>query len=274
MVQPLVIYPDERVNITCTDVRTFNETLENVLQDMIDTMKEHNLEALSAIQIAYPYNIIVIKNGDSYDEYINPRILTNSGSFDSTEKTLYYPNVEVTVPRYENIKLIYENRKGEPKHVDIKDKKLSATLQRKIDYLFGGNFLDKVDKKTRENILDALAKDNPISVTMDNVCPTFSKKDYFVSFTDKLLFIMGISLILPLFNVSKETISTLYSIDKFLFPSIVALMIGFFFYAQYEAKKYKQCSSCQIGNNIGVIIKRVTLAIVFAIGSYFILSPK
>ncbi len=272
MVQPLVIYPDERVNIACTDVRSFDETLENLLQDMIDTMKEHNLEALSAIQIAYPYNVVVIKNGDSYDEYINPRIITSSGKFDSTEKTLYYPNVEVTVPRYKNIKLVYENRRGEPQHADIKDKKLSATLQRKIDYLFGGTFLDKVDKKTREDILKALNRDNPISITMDSVCPTFSKKDYFVSFADKLLFIMGISLLMPLFNVSKETISTFYTIDKFLFPSIIALMIGFFFYAQYEAKKYRQCSSCQIGNNIGVIIKRVTLSTIFAILSYFILT--
>ena len=271
MVQPLVIYPDERANITCTDVRTFNETLENVIQDMIDTMREHNLEALSAIQIAYPYNIIVIKNGDNYDEYINPRILTSSGKFNSTEKTLYYPDVEVTVPRHENIKLIYENRKGEAQHADIKDRKLSATLQRKIDYLFGGNFLDKVDKQTRDNILEALAKDNPIPVTMDSVCPTFSKKDYFVSFTDKLLFFMGLSLFTPLFNFSKNTIENIYLYDKIAFPLIITLMIGFFFYAQYEAKKYKQCSSCQVGNNIGVIIKRVTLATIFAISSYFIL---
>ena len=274
MVQPLVIYPDERVNISCTDVRKFNETLENVLEDMIDTMKEHNLEALSAIQIAYPYNIVIIKNGDSYDEYINPRILTSSGKFNSTEKTLYYPDVEVTVPRHENIKLIYENRKGKAQHADIKDRKLSATIQRKIDYLFGGNFLDKVDKKTRDNILDALEKKNPIPTTIDNVCPTFSKKDYFVSFTDKLLFFMGISLLTPLFNLSKEALASWYTYNKFAFPAIILLMIGFFFYAQYEAKKYRQCSSCQIGNNIGVIIKRVTVATVLAIGSYFILSPK
>ena len=272
MIQPLVIYPDERVNIACTDVRAFNETLENVLEDMIDTMKEHNLEALSAIQIAYPYNIIVIKNGDSYNEYINPRILTSSGKFNSTEKTLYYPNVEVTVPRYENIKLIYENRKGEAQHEDIKDRKLSATIQRKIDYLFGGNFLDKVDKKTRENILENLAKDNPISATMDSVCPTFSKKDYFVSFTDKLLFFMGISLLMPLFNISKEGLANWFTYDKFAFPAIIFLMIGFFFYAQYEAKKYRQCSSCQIGNNIGVIVKRITVAILFTVASYFILG--
>lgn len=269
MIQPLVIYPDERVNISCTDVRTFNETLDNVLEDMRDTMKEHNLEAMSAIQIAYPYNIVLIKNGDTYDEYINPRILTNSDVFQSTESTLYYPNVTVTVPRYGKIKLIYENRKGEAQHVDIEDKALAATLQRKIDYLFGGNFLDKVDKKRREEILDALAKDGRVPEASD-VCPTFSKKDYFVSFSDKLLVFMGLSLLTPLFGLSKATLQTIYTIDKFILPTILILMLIFFFYAQYEAKKYKQCSSCQIGNNIGVIVKRSVAAIALAIAAYFV----
>lgn len=269
MIQPLVIYPDERVNISCTDVRTFNETLENVLEDMRDTMKEHNLEAMSAIQIAYPYNIVLIKNGEVYDEYINPRILTNSDVFQSTETTLYYPDVTVTVPRYGKIKLIYENRKGEAQHVDIEDKELAATLQRKIDYLFGGNFLDKVDTKQREQILDALAKKGRVPQASD-VCPTFSPKDYFVSFSDKLLVLMGLSLFAPLFNFSKETVQTIYTVDKFIFPSILILMLLFFFYAQYQAKQYKQCTSCQIGNNIGVIVKRSVAAIGLAITAYFV----
>jgi hypothetical protein len=83
---------------------------------------------------------------------------------------------------------------------------------------------------------------------------------------------MGLTLFAPLFNFSKETISTLYTVDKFLLPAIFVLMIGFFFYAQYEAKKYSQCSSCQIGNNIGVIIKRIVVVIALAIGAFFILG--
>ncbi len=273
MVQPLVIYPDERVNITCTDVRSFNETLDNVLEDMIDTMDKHSLESMAAIQIAYPYNIVLIKNGDSYDEYINPRILKNEDIFDSTETTLYYPDITVTVPRYAKIKLVYEDRKGNPLHIDIDDKKLASTLQRKIDYTFGGNFLDKVSKERREKILDALASNGLIPPPTD-VCPTFSKKDYFVSFTDKLLIIMGLTLITPLFSPLPETLNTIYTTDKVLFPAIIILMISFFFYAQYEAKKYSQCSSCQIGNNIGVIVKRVVLAGVFAIASYLLVNPN
>ncbi|MBD3789264.1 MAG: peptide deformylase [Campylobacterales bacterium] len=269
MVKELVIYPDERVNIACTDVRKFDEKLHEVLQNMKDTMQAHNLEALSAIQIAIPYNIIVIKHEDEYLEFINPRIIKTEGKFDSVEKTLYYPDITQTISRYEKIKVVYENRFGNPKYQDISDPKLSATLQRKIDYLFGGTFLDKLNKAQRQNVLDALAK-NGLAVSQE-VCPVFSKKDYFVSFTDKLLIVMGLTLIAPLFT-SKETVATLYAIDKILLPTILVLIIGFFFYAQYEAKKYRQCSSCQIGNNIGVIIKRSVAAIILSIAAYFVLG--
>lgn len=271
MVQKLVIYPDDRVNCTSTDVRTFNETLFNVIEDMRDTMEANDITAMAAMQIAYPYNIILIKEDNDYHEYINPRILTNSNTFNSTESSIYYPDVEVTVERYGKIKLIYEDRNGKQHHADIEDTKLAATLQRKIDYTFGGNLLDKVDKNLREKILESLAGKG-LMPQIDDVCPTFSKKDYFVSFTDKLLGLMGISLLTPLLGFKEETLQTIYNLDKFLFPIIVVLMIGFFFYAQYEAKKYSQCSSCQIGNNIGVIVKRVTIGTLFVIASYFIFS--
>jgi len=272
MIQKLVIYPDDRVNCTSTDVRTFNQTLWDVIQDMSDTMDAHQLDAMAAMQIAYPYNIILIKEGEGYHEYINPRIIQNSDMFDSEESSIYYPDVTVTVPRYSKIKLVYEDRHAKVHYQDIDDPKLAATLQRKIDYTFGGNLLDRVDKNKREKIIEALAGKGLMPLA-DDVCPTFSNKDYIVSFTDKLLILMGLSLLTPLFNFEKETIETIYTVDKFLFPTIVLLMIIFFFYAQYEAKKYKQCSSCQIGNNIGVMVKRGVAAFALAIGAYFLVNP-
>jgi len=47
-------------------------------------------------------------------------------------------------------------------------------------------------------------------------------------------------------------------------------MVVYFIYAQFEAKKYKQCSSCQIGNQIGIIVKRLVASVIFAVGAYFI----
>jgi hypothetical protein len=83
---------------------------------------------------------------------------------------------------------------------------------------------------------------------------------------------MLISLFLPLFNISKSTLQSWYSYDKFASVGVVALLIGFFFYAQYEAKKYKQCTSCQIGNQIGIILIRLPILIILSTLSYFILG--
>ena len=271
MVRELVIYPDDRI-LACSDVRSFKEDLDRLLQDIKDTMEANNLKALSAIQIARPFNVAVIKQDDgSYLELINPRILQKKGSFESIEETSYYPNLKIKVPRYEEIKLIYEDRYGNPKHLDIKDRWLSSTIQRKIDFLFGGTPLDKVDKNYRERLLEALAKDGFVQ---EEVCPVYSKKDLIKSFNDKILFLMGLSLFTPLFNrffnLSKETISNIYTFDKFAFPAVWILMIIYFVYAQFEAKKYRQCSSCQIGNQIGIILKRVAISIVFALGAFLI----
>jgi len=272
MVQPLVIYPDDRMNCASTDVRTFNQTLWDVIDDMSDTMKEHHIDAMAAMQISYPYNIILIKEGDTFHEYINPRILKNEDLFESTENSLTFPDVTVTVPRFGKIKLVYEDRHAKIHYADIEDRTLASTLQRKIDITFGGNLLDKVDQKRREQIFDSLAGKG-LMPQVDDVCPTFSKKDYFVSFTDKILILMGLSLLSPLF-VSEATRHTIYTFTKIAFPLVLLLMLGFFFYAQYEAKQYKQCSSCQIGNNIGVIIKRTILGLGLAIASYVFINPN
>ena len=206
-------------------------------------------------------------------ELINARILQKEGTFQNKEQTSYFPNLTITVPRYRKIKLVYENREGKSHYLDIEDEWLSGTIQRKLDFLFGGTPLDKVDKNYREQILEALAKDGLVPDAPE-VCPTFSKKDYITSFTDKILFFMGLSLLTPLFakmfDWSSSTISNIYSFDKFAFPLVWILMIIYFIYAQFEAKKYKQCSSCQIGNQIGIIAKRIAISVVFAIGAYLV----
>jgi peptide deformylase len=271
MVQKLVVYPDQRIYHTSTDVRTFNQTLWDVIEDMQDTMEANNLDALAAIQIAYPYNIILMKQADgTLKEYINPRIIGHYGSFESEESTLYYPKITLTVSRVPNIKVVYEDRYGNSCAEDIDNKAYAATFQRKIDYTFGGTLLDKLPKVQQEAVLESLHKSG-VAPAVEEVCPSFSRKDYFISFTDKLLFFMFFSLFTPFLGFEAETIATFYKIDTFLFPTILLLMVAFFFYAQHEAKEYRQCSSCQIGHNIGVIAKRVGVGVLFFIGAFFLL---
>ena len=272
MIQPLKYYPDESININAGPVRGVGESYKQMVEDLIDTMKEHNLNGLSAIQIGYPYQLMVIKEGEEYVPYANARIITQTEPFDSSEESVYFKNHPITVKRYQNLSIVYEDENGDMKTKKIDNKEEAALFQRKLDYLFNGTLLDRLLPAQREQAVKALAGKGEMPTTTDAYCPPFSKKEYFISVADKLLFFMFISLLLPLFNISKETLKGWYTYDKFALPAVVLIMIGFFFYAQYEAKQFKQCTSCQIGNNIGVIIKRISIALLLGIASYFVLN--
>jgi len=273
MVKEVIVYPDDRI-LACGDVRGFDESVGRLFDDIKETMEYHGLDALSAIQVSHPFNMFVVKKGETYIEFANPSILSKQKPFEAEEKSSYYPDVSAVVPRYEKMKIVYEDRNGNTCYMDVDgDKHFAAMFQQMMDFSLGGTMLDRIDKKQRQRILDALEGKGLMPESGD-VCPTFSQKDYFVSLSDKLLFFMGLSLLTPLFNFEKSTVENIYMFDKIAFPAVILLMIGFFFYAQYEAKKYKQCSSCQVGNNIGVMVKRGVAAIVFAVGAYFLVNPN
>lgn len=273
MVKELIIYPDNRI-LACGDVRGFDESVGKLFDDIRETMEHYGLDALSAMQVAHPFNMFIVKKGEKYIEFANPRILTKEKLFEAEEQSSYYPDVTAVIPRYEKMKIVYEDRHGNTHYMDIEeDKNFAAIFQQMMDFSLGGTMLDRIDKNQRQKILDALEGKGLMPETGD-VCPTFSNKDYFISFADKLLFFMGLSLLTPLFKLEKTTVENIYMFDKIAFPTVILLMIGFFFYAEYEAKKYKQCSSCQIGNNIGVMIKRCVAAIVFALSAYFLVNPN
>jgi len=277
MVHELVVYPDDRI-VICGPVRSFKDpSLPKLLDDMKETMEANNLNALSAIQIARPFNIVVIKQKDgTYLELMNPSIISKAGErFESTETTSYFPDITFKIPRFEKIKLIYEDRDGNLKSMFVEDKELSSTIQRKLDFLSGATPLYRLDQNQRDRVIQAL-KDKGIYCP-DEVCPVFSKKDYIISFNDKLIFLMGLSLLSPLaakfFNWSPSAIASIWSFDKFAYIATWILMVVYFVYAQYEAKKYRQCSSCQIGNQIGIILKRLVVAsVIFAI-ALFVVKP-
>jgi peptide deformylase len=206
LVQPIKQYPDESINLNSGPVRSFGESYHHMVEDITDTMKSNNLDALSAIQIGYPYQLMVIKEGDSYNPYANPRIITQTEMFDSSEESIYFHNHPITVKRYKNLSMVYDDNNGDMKTKKIEDEKMSVLFQRKVDYLFNTNLIDRLLPHQKDQAIRALAgKGDMPTLTSDDFCPPFSKKEYFVSVADKLLFFMFVSIVLPLFSISKES---------------------------------------------------------------------
>ncbi len=270
MIRDIVTYPDKRINITAPDVRSFNDELAQVIQDIKETMDEHNVKGMAAIQIALPYAVVVIKQDDgSYLEIVNPRIIGKEGNVTSTESTLYFPNTTYTVNRYEKIRLIYQNRHGEQKSM-VAEGELSILLQRKIDYVYGGTIANRVSEKERKDMEKDLAQSG--AVGSFESCPRVFMRDYFISFIQKALFLMFLTLFSPLFNFKEETMSSIYSFDKYAYFTVIALLIGYFFTALYESKKYHSCTSCQIGNIIGTTVKYLVAASLIYTAIYYLIK--
>ncbi len=270
MIEKLVIYPDKRIEISSPDVRKFDETLDQIITNLKDTIEHYKAEGLAAIQCAIPAAVVVIKKEDgSYLELINPRILKSEGKVNSVETTLYLPGVTETVPRYKKIKLIYQDAKGAQHSMDV-DGKLSLLIQRKIDYIYGGSFVSKLADSKKTNISKAMKK-NGLEGSFES-CPTEPmKKDFIASFMTKLL-VFGIIIIFIGFFVSEETVTTLYSINTFIMIAMVLLIVSFYFVALSDSKKYTSCTSCQIGNILGTMARFSIFTLILFIATKFLLT--
>ncbi|MDD5717154.1 MAG: peptide deformylase [Sulfuricurvum sp.] len=272
MIKELITYPDERIKHVSADVRKFDDELFELLENMRDTMEHHNLDAIAAIQIAVPACAIIVKSEEGLLELINPRIIVTEGTTTAEEKSAYYPGFSATLKRYNRIKVVYENRNGELQHLNVEGD-FSRLLQRKIDMLFGGTLLDKLDKEGRKHSEKILSKQAlEAGLELGASCPTVFVRDYFKRGAKYLLALVALTLTFPFF-ASAHICATAAFVDKFALLGVVGLTIVYYFYAQHEAKLYKQCTSCQIGNIIGTVAILLFQLIVVSLGVFFWLIP-
>jgi len=267
MVKEITTYPTTPSLEFGANVRHFDASLFELIQDLKDTIEVNNLNALTAFQIGSPYNVIVIKDNDKYIELINARVLTREGTVEPVERTAYFPSLSAKTKRYKKIKIMYEDREAKQQFLEADDD-LSITIQRKLDYAFGSNFRVRLDEDERK-LFDAKLEFGTDAITQ-NDCPTVFKRDRILH-TFKYLFIAGLIGTATKFFISQEQLSTLVSIENYTMLSLLILLVVYFFYAQYEGKQYKHCTSCQIGNIIGTtIINFVKLSVLFLV-NYFML---
>ena len=248
MIKPLLTYPDPKIRLISANVRFFNEELHQWIEDMIDTMKAHDLTILSAILIGIQYNILVVREEDTFIPYINGRLIKHSGRTTATERSPYYPGISVDVERYERVTLIYEDSQGEVHSEDLEGQK-ARDIQHYMDYSYGSTFVDRVDKEMKQQINDHL-EFGLVPDARGGECPTVFFRDYFLKSAKWILRIFAVSTLIA-WGVGSPYLDWISSVKWYVFGSVIALMVGYFLYAQYEAKVFKQCTSCQTGNILG-----------------------
>ncbi len=268
MVKEIIQYPATPSLEFGANVRHFDHSLFDVIEDLKDTIEANHLNALAAFQIGSPYAVIVIKKDDGeFLELINPRIIKREGTVEPVESTAYFPGLSAKTKRYEKIKLMYEDRDANQQFLEAADD-LAVMIQRKIDYVFGSNFRVRLDD-TERKLFDSKLEFGTDAIT-DNGCPTTFKRDKILHVI-KFLFVISLAALASKFFLSDENLLLLKSAENYAMLTMLVLTVIYFFYAQYEGKQYKNCSSCQIGNIIGVTgITLAKLLVLFG-ANYFLL---
>jgi peptide deformylase len=272
MIKDIITYPTPLSVEYATDVRTFNENLFALIDDLKDTMKENNLEGLAAFQIGSYYNVVVVKdeNGDLL-ELINPRLINHSGSVTTEETTAYYPGKSVAIKRYEEISVVYQDRNAQDKSLKASGA-LAILIQRKIDYTFGATFVQRMSKEQKDQFEDALLYGGDIGNA--DYCPTTFKRDKIITVINVVMIIMLLNFIASLFVSDETLLSTMWEYQTYTSFGVLSLNVIYFFYAQYEGKLYTSCSSCQIGNIIGTVVLSLFKLSILMLFSYFYLNPN
>jgi len=263
MIKEIITYPTPTGIEYAPDIRVFDEALYAFIDDLKETAEANHLEGLAAAQVGSYYNVVVVKKEGAFLELLNPRVLSKKGSVQTTESSSYFLNVSAELSRYETISLVYEDREGNS-HSLKAEGAFSILLQRKIDYLFGANFLTKL-KGEKRDAFEALLSSNGVS------CPTtpasFSR-DYFVKAASYTMIGMVLFLLVTLFT----QIPNAWSYQLYLSFLVVGINTVYLLYSYYENKKYSICTNCFNMSIYGVVaISLVRLSMVM-IASYFLIS--
>lgn len=127
----------------CRKVEKFDSKLHDMLDDMVETMKEADGVGLAGPQVGILRQIVVIDIDDDILELINPEIIKTEGEQINVEGCLSCPGVWGYVKRPETVTVRAYDRNGQLYEMTGKDL-LARAFCHEIDHLSGVLFTDKV----------------------------------------------------------------------------------------------------------------------------------
>ena len=153
----IVTLPDSVLRRKAPKQTTFDNELNTLIDDMIETMREAPGVGLAAPQIGISTRIIVVEFGDEQDEtvppklyvVINPEIIkTSSTTIVGIEACLSVPGLAGEVERHESIVVKGFNRNNQQLKIRAKGW-LARIFQHAIDHLDGIVYSDRAERVWR-----------------------------------------------------------------------------------------------------------------------------
>ena len=142
---------DEILKKKSREVEQIDDRMQELIDDMIETMHKYNAVGLAAVQVGILKRLLVI---DLYDDtgvivMINPIIIKEKGEQEVDEGCLSFPNKFAKVIRPKEVVAEYTNREGKRMKIKAKDL-LAQAICHEVDHLNGEVFVDKIVPGTME----------------------------------------------------------------------------------------------------------------------------
>ena len=145
-VRPIVALGNPVLRSKARKVSRFDLAIRNLVQDMIETMRDAPGVGLAAPQIGVPLQVAVVEaEKDELHVLVNPEIITTEGEHDLDEGCLSVPGYWAKVRRAEKVTVKARDAHGKMIRITDAEGLLAQALQHEIDHLNGMVYVDRLD---------------------------------------------------------------------------------------------------------------------------------
>jgi peptide deformylase len=145
-VRPIVALGNPVLRSKARKVSRFDPAIRNLVQDMIETMRDAPGVGLAAPQIGVPLQVAVVEaEKDELHVLVNPEIVTTEGEHVLDEGCLSVPGYWAKVRRAEKVTVKARDVHGKMIRITGAEGLLAQALQHEIDHLNGMVYVDRLD---------------------------------------------------------------------------------------------------------------------------------
>ena len=151
-IYPIRTFGDPVLRSPAQRVDEIDETIERLVEDMLETMYDAPGVGLAAPQIGIPRRVVVFDTGEGPQVLINPKLMETEGEWEFEEGCLSVPGRfwPITRPAFARAGgLDLQGRQVEYAGEEL----LGRVLQHEVDHLGGQLLIERLDSKLRKQAL-------------------------------------------------------------------------------------------------------------------------
>src|SRR5438128_9371678 len=162
---PIRTFGDPVLRTPCRDVETFDELLERLFEDMVETMYRAPGVGLAAPQVGASLRFFVFDAGDDAGPgaIANPVLSAFHGTQIDEEGCLSIPNLYFPTERALSVRVEGQDVHGNPISLEG-DALMARILQHETDHVNGTLFLDRLSPEERRKAM-ALIRERELGAT-------------------------------------------------------------------------------------------------------------